>query len=100
MIAIVKGSLTSNRPLPMYGSQYIFSKGFFIAWVVTLVCLAPRSTPEFVFQTNSFGLSGWTSEGVQWCVGLLSAVFPLGGFDGVLHMSEYDSCPILDVLII
>jgi choline transport protein len=61
---------------------------FFIAWVVTLAALAPRSSAEFVFATNSFGLSGWSNEGVQWCVGLLSAVFPLGGFDGVLHMSD------------
>lgn len=62
--------------------------GFFLVWVITLACLAPKSTSEFVFTTNSFGISGWSNEGVQWCVGLLSAVFPLGGFDGVLHMSK------------
>ena len=61
---------------------------FFIVWVVTLAVLAPRSTPEFVFETNVFGLSGWSNHGVQWMVGLLSSVFPLGGFDGVLHMSD------------
>ena len=61
---------------------------FFIVWVAVLAALAPKSTSEFVFATNVFGLSGWKNSGVQWCVGLLSAVFPLGGFDGVLHMSQ------------
>ena len=61
---------------------------FFIAWIVTLVCLAPRSSSEFVFETTLTGVSGWTNPGVQWCIGLLSAVFPVGGFDGVLHMSD------------
>lgn len=61
---------------------------FFIAWIAVLVTLAPRSSAEFVFESSVFGLSGWSNEGVQWCVGLLSAVFPLGGFDGVLHVSD------------
>lgn len=61
---------------------------FFVVWIVVLVSLAPKSEAQSVFETNSFGLSGWDNEGVQWCVGLLSAVFPLGGFDGVLHMSK------------
>lgn len=52
---------------------------FLVAWVVTLVVMAPRSSNEFVWGTNIFGLSGWSNNGVQWCVGLLSAVFPLGG---------------------
>ena len=64
---------------------------FFLVWVITLAVMAPKSTPGFVFGTNIFGLSGWSNEGVQWCVGLLSAVFPLGGFDGVLHMSPFPS---------
>lgn len=61
---------------------------FFIVFVVTLCVLAPRHSSEFVFTTNVFGLSGWQNTGVQWCIGLLSAVFPVGGFDGVLHMSK------------
>ena len=62
---------------------------FYITFVVTLAVLAPRSSTEFVFKTNVFGLSGWENQPVQWCIGLISATFPLGGFDGVLHMSKF-----------
>ncbi|OCK83721.1 amino acid transporter [Lepidopterella palustris CBS 459.81] len=61
---------------------------FFIVQVVTLVVMAPRSSASFVFTTSNFGLSGWESEGVQWCIGLLSIVSVLTGFDGVLHLSD------------
>lgn len=61
---------------------------FYIVFVVTFCVLAPRNTAEYVFTTNIFGLSGWNNQTVQWCIGLLSAAFPVGGFDGVLHMSQ------------
>ena len=52
---------------------------FFIVVVVVLVVLAPRSSAEFVFKGSISGLSGWNNYGVSWCIGLLSATFPLGG---------------------
>lgn len=61
---------------------------FFIVFIITLAVLAPRSPASFVFGQNIFGLSGWTNPTIQWCIGLLSAAFPIGGFDGVLHMSD------------
>jgi choline transport protein len=51
---------------------------FFLAIVCTLCILSPRSSAEFVFTETTTGLSGWSSPGVQWCIGLLSAAFPLG----------------------
>ncbi|RMZ79610.1 hypothetical protein DV737_g3311, partial [Chaetothyriales sp. CBS 132003] len=39
-------------------------------------------------QKLEFGQSGWTNEGVQWCIGLLSITSVLTGFDGVLHLSD------------
>jgi choline transport protein len=51
---------------------------FFIALVTTLCVLSPRGTADFVFTTTITGLSGWKSSGIQWCIGLLSAAFPLG----------------------
>lgn len=60
---------------------------FFFVIVIVLGAMAPRSPASFVFGTTVTGLSGWTLPGVQWCIGLLSAAFPLQGFDGVIHLS-------------
>jgi choline transport protein len=51
---------------------------FFIAIVTTLCVLSPHSSADFVFTQTITGLSGWSSPGIQWCIGLLSAAFPLG----------------------
>lgn len=52
---------------------------FFIVVVTTLACMAERSTAEFVFTESWFGASGWESEGVQWCLGLISITSVLTG---------------------
>jgi choline transport protein len=51
---------------------------FFLVIIITLAVLSPRSTASFVFTTSTTGLSGWSSPGIQWCIGLLSSAFPLG----------------------
>ncbi|PVI00793.1 amino acid transporter [Periconia macrospinosa] len=61
---------------------------FFIVAIVTLAVLAERSTPQFVFQTLTEGLSGWSDPGVQWGIGLLTVTYAVTGFDGTLHMSD------------
>lgn len=77
---------------------------FFFALLIPLVYLAPRSTAAFVF-TEFDNSGGWSSNGVSWCVGLLTVTYPfvgecivfehqgsrliiLTGFDGVVHMSK------------
>ena len=78
---------------------------FFFALLIPLVYLAPRSTAAFVF-TDFENQGGWSSNGVSWCVGLLTVTYPfvgesmvnaglkvsrliiLTGFDGVVHMSK------------
>jgi len=91
MVPVVVNIFARKALAPLEVVGAITHVVFLIAWIVTLVTLAPRSSSEFVWTTNIFGLSGWNSHGVQWCVGLLSAVFPLGGFDGVLHMSRLNA---------
>lgn len=59
----------------------------FVVFVAVLVSLSPHSSAKFVFTDTITNLSGYSSPGVSWCIGLLSAAFPLAGFDGVLHMS-------------
>lgn len=54
---------------------------FFIALIVPLVLLAPRSTPEFVF-TELLNEGGYKSDGLSWCIGLLTVTYC---FLGELH---------------
>ncbi|OCK96679.1 amino acid transporter [Cenococcum geophilum 1.58] len=72
--------------IEMFGG--IIHIAFFIATVVTLAVMGPRSSAEFVFTESFFGLSGWSNDGVQWCLGLLTSTSLLTGFDGVLHLSN------------
>jgi choline transport protein len=52
---------------------------FFVVTIVTLAAMARKSTATFVFTESFFGQSGWESEGVQWCIGLLSITSVLTG---------------------
>ncbi|KAK4888975.1 hypothetical protein LTR27_012196 [Elasticomyces elasticus] len=61
---------------------------FFVVLVVVLITLGGRNSARYVFTADSGGVSGWESPPVAWCIGLLSAVFPLTAFDGVLHLSD------------
>jgi choline transport protein len=72
---------------------------FWIVFVATLLAMAPRSTSSFVFTQTITGLSGWSNVGVQWNIGLLSAVFPLcGTFDASSHtMAVADKYQVLMV---
>ena len=61
--------------------------GLFFAIVIPLVYLAPQHSAEFVFKDFE-NLGGWPSNGMAWCVGLLTCAFPFTGYDGACHMSE------------
>ncbi|OJJ50178.1 hypothetical protein ASPZODRAFT_22854 [Penicilliopsis zonata CBS 506.65] len=92
MWAVMLVSLAINifavRSLPLLqlcgGIMHI---AFFIVLVVPLVLLSPRSTSKFVF-TQLLNENGWKSNGVAWCLGMLTVTYSLTGFDGALHMSE------------
>jgi choline transport protein len=64
---------------------------FFFCILVPLVHLAPRNSAEFVFGTFS-NTGGWSSDGVSWCIGLLTSTYAFSGVDGATHMGEYDRC--------
>lgn len=51
--------------------------GFFCV-IIPLTYLGPQSTPEFVFTSVQNG-GGWSSNGLAWCVGLVSSTFPFIG---------------------
>jgi amino acid transporter len=79
------------KPIEIIGA--ILHTIFFIVFVVVLITLGGRNSAEYVFTANSGGISGWKSPAAQWCIGLLSAVFPLTAFDGVLHLSTSHILP-------
>lgn len=51
---------------------------FFFALLIPMVYLSPHSTPKFVF-TKFINEGGWSSDGISWCVGLLTVTFPFIG---------------------
>jgi len=63
-----------------------------VGWPATiatiLACARTRNTDDFVWGTFSGGLTGWSSNGVIFSIGLLTPAFALSGFDGMLHLSE------------
>lgn len=80
---------------------------FFFVLLVPLVYLSPRSTARFVF-TDFENVGGWNSDGVSWCLGLLTSAWSFvgeykalnilertltlrvrPGIDGTSHMSKY-----------
>ncbi|KAF2025493.1 amino acid transporter [Setomelanomma holmii] len=58
-----------------------------LAIVVFLGVMSPKNTASFVF-TEVSNSSGWSNTGVSWLVGLLSAVFPILGYDAACHLAE------------
>ena len=52
---------------------------FFVATIVTLAVMGPKSSASFVFTESFFGQSGWSNKAVQWCLGLLTSTSLLTG---------------------
>ncbi|RNJ60334.1 hypothetical protein D7B24_008716 [Verticillium nonalfalfae] len=59
----------------------------FIAIVIVLGVMSKKNTASFVF-TDFSNNSGWSSDGISWLVGLLSAVYPFLGYDAACHLAE------------
>jgi choline transport protein len=59
----------------------------FLAVLIVLGVMAHKNTATFVF-TEVSNSSGWSNDGVSWLVGLLSAVYPLLGYDAACHLAE------------
>ncbi len=48
---------------------------FFVALIIPLLVLAPKTSPEFVFTKLISDQSGWTNPGITWCLGLLTVTW-------------------------
>ncbi|KAF6821156.1 LPXTG-domain-containing protein [Colletotrichum plurivorum] len=60
----------------------------FVVFVAVLAALGQRSSPDYVFRTLTWDVSGWNNPGVSWGLGLLTVTFSVTGFDSVIHMSD------------
>ena len=60
---------------------------FWLVWIVVLLTMARKSSSEYVFAEtyNGAAFGGWSNTGVSWCVGLLTAAFPLSGWPCSCH---------------
>lgn len=65
----------------------VFHVTMFFAILIPLVVLAPHKSAEYVFTTFENN-SGWSSDGVSWCLGLLSTTYVFAGYDGACHLSK------------
>lgn len=65
----------------------IFHVLTFLAVLIPLVVLSPHKDARYVF-TSFENNSGWSSNGVAWCLGLLSSTYVLVGYDGACHLSK------------
>ncbi|KAF2744451.1 amino acid transporter [Sporormia fimetaria CBS 119925] len=61
---------------------------FFIACIAILTTLAERSSASFVSTTLTTGRTGWANPGVNFHLGILSALISLSGYDSMLHMID------------
>lgn len=89
---------TGSRALPRIEiAMMAVHVALFFALLVVLVVMSPtKQTAETVF-TSFQNNSGWDSDVVAWCVGLLSSCYALVGYDSVTHMSEEMDNPAVGV---
>ena len=57
---------------------FIFHIYFFFVLLVPLVYLSPQSSASFVFADFE-NAGGWSSDGVSWCIGLLTSAWSFVG---------------------
>ena len=79
MLLAASVNIFAIRILPQIESlALILHVGFWFVLLVPLVYLAPQSSNQFVWAT-SINAGGWSSDGVSWCLGLLTTVYALAG---------------------
>src|SRR5271170_3948088 len=68
------------------GSMVVLGCGYIIV-IVVLSAMGTHHDASFVF-TSFVNESGWSSNGVAWCLGLLTTSYGFVGYDAAAHMSE------------
>ncbi|GKZ37169.1 hypothetical protein AbraIFM66950_008592 [Aspergillus brasiliensis] len=68
-------------------SLIIHLMGFVVVLIVMWVCVPAKHDASFVF-TTFLNSTGWPSNGLAWCLGMLSSCYVLAGYDGAIHLCE------------
>ncbi|KAL4814389.1 amino acid/polyamine transporter I [Aspergillus spinulosporus] len=71
--------------------------GLYIVFLVAMLSLAPTKASATSVFTQFTNNSGWSSDGVAWFIGMLSAAYVLIGYDGATHLSETMAQPAIEV---
>jgi choline transport protein len=61
---------------------------FFLVIVIVMCVMSPTKNPASLVFTTFENNSGWSSDGIAWCIGMLSSCYVLIGYDGATHLSE------------
>lgn len=61
--------------------------GFMLTIIILGVMTKDKHSASYVFTTFT-NSSGWSSDGVSFCIGLLTSVYGFGGIDTAAHFSE------------
>ncbi|RAK80052.1 putative GABA permease [Aspergillus fijiensis CBS 313.89] len=68
-------------------SLLIHLVGFVAILIAVWVCAPATNDAHFVF-TTFINSTGWSSDGLAWCLGMLSSCYVLTGYDGAIHLCE------------
>jgi choline transport protein len=60
---------------------------FFLIITIILLVMSKKAPSEFVW-TKFVNNSGWSNNGISFCIGLLLPAFSISGADGCVHMAE------------
>lgn len=61
--------------------------GGFVAWMITFLVMAPKSSTSFVFSTF-LNNTGYSSSGWVFIMGFYNSIYGLYGTDAMLHLVE------------
>lgn len=76
--------------------MYIHVTFYIVNMAVLLGCTRKKNSAKYVF-TEFQNNTGWDSDGIAWCVGLLSALFAFFSLDTTVHFSEEIASPATSV---
>uniref|UniRef100_A0A8H7N224 Amino acid permease/ SLC12A domain-containing protein n=2 Tax=Bionectria ochroleuca TaxID=29856 RepID=A0A8H7N224_BIOOC len=91
-------NLWGSKLLPLIENLIMALHILFFFAILIAVAVLPRNrnSASFVF-TNFQNNTGWESDGIAWCIGLLTSAYITVGYDSAAHMCEEMKNPTMGV---